>query len=78
MNPIENIDDLRIGSKVTFIKQHTEYTLLDITQRLASQITKTGIIVKKEGPIITIQTEPKVMYKVSFNNATFYVGAEDL
>jgi hypothetical protein len=67
MNPIENIDDLRIGLNVTFIKEYTEHTL-----------TKTGTIVKKEESIITIQTEPKVMYKVSFNNATFYVGADNL
>ena len=62
MNPIENIEDIAVGSTVVFIKEYSEYTL-----------TKRGIIVKKEGPIITIQTEPKVMYKVSFNNATFYV-----
>jgi len=67
MNPIVNIDDLIIGSTVTFVKEYTEHTL-----------TKTGIILKKEGPIITIQTEAKVMYKVSFDNATFYVGAEFL
>jgi hypothetical protein len=67
MNPIENIEDIMVGSKVTFIKEYTEHTL-----------TKVGTIVKREGPIITIQTEPKVMYKVSFYNAMFYIGAEDL
>ena len=67
MDPIENIDDLRIGLNVTFIKEYSEYIL-----------TKRGTIVKKEESMITIQTEPKVMYKVSFNNATFYVGADDL
>jgi RNase P/RNase MRP subunit p29 len=61
MDPIENIDNLRIGLNVTFIKEYSEYIL-----------TKRGTIVKKEESMITIQTEPKVMYKVSFNNATFY------
>jgi hypothetical protein len=63
MNPIENIEDIIIGTTIVFIKEYTEYTL-----------TKMGTIVKKEGPIITIQTEPKVMYKVLFDGAKFYVG----
>ena len=64
MNQIENIEDIIIGSTIVFIKEYTEYRL-----------TKMGTVVKKEGSIITIQTEPKVMYKVSFNNTTFYSGA---
>jgi hypothetical protein len=67
MNPIENIEDITVGSNVTFIKEYIEHTL-----------TKRGTVVKKEGSIITIQTEPKIMYKVSFDNTTFYVGAENL
>jgi len=66
MNQIENIEDLIVGTTVVFIKEYTEYTL-----------TKMGTIVKKEESIITIQTEPKVMYKVLFDSATFYVGAEE-
>ena len=66
MNQIENIEDLIVGTTVVFIKEYTEYTL-----------TKMGTIVKKEGSIITIQTEPKVMYKVLFDGAKFYVGAEE-
>ena len=60
MNPIKNIDDIIVGTTVVFIKEYIEHTL-----------TKTGTIVKKDGSIITIQTEPKVMYKVSFDNAIF-------
>jgi len=67
MNQIENIEDIIVGTTVVFIKKYTEYTL-----------TKMGTIVKRDGSIITIQTEPKVMYNVSFDNTTFYVGAEDL
>lgn len=66
MNQIENIEDIIIGTTVVFIKEYTEHTL-----------TKMGTIVKKEGSVITIQTEPKVMYKVLFDSATFYVGAEE-
>jgi hypothetical protein len=66
MNQIENIENIIIGSTIVFIKEYTEYKL-----------TKMGIVVKKEGSIITIQTEPKVMYKVSFDGATFYVAAEE-
>lgn len=61
MNQIENIEDIILGSTVLFIKEYTEYTL-----------TKMGSVVKKEGSIMTIQTEPKVMYKVSFDGAKFY------
>ena len=61
MNQIENIEDIILGSTVLFIKEYTEYTL-----------TKMGSVVKKEGSIITIQTEPKVMYKVSFDGAKCY------
>ena len=64
MNPIENIEDIIIGTTIVFIKEYIEYTL-----------TKMGTIIKKEGPIITIQTEPKVMYKVLFDGATFYMAA---
>ena len=63
MNPIENIEDIIIGTTIVFIKEYIEYTL-----------TKMGTIIKKEGPIITIQTEPKVMYKVLFDGATFYMA----
>jgi len=66
MNQIENIENIIVGTTVVFIKEYTEYTL-----------TKMGIVVKKEGPAITIQTEPIVMYKVSFDGATFYVAAEE-
>ena len=66
MNPIENIEDIIIGTTIVFIKEYTEYIL-----------TKMGTVVKKEGSIITIQTEPKVMYKVSFDGAKFYVAAEE-
>lgn len=61
MNQIENIEDLFVGKKVTFVKEYIEHIL-----------TKMGTIIKKDGHIITIQTEPKVMYKVSFCDAHFY------
>jgi hypothetical protein len=60
MNQIKNIEDIIIGTQISFIKEYPEYTL-----------TKKGTVVKKEGSIITIQTEPKFMYKVSFDGATF-------
>ena len=65
MNQIENIEDIIIGATIVFIKEYTEYRL-----------TKMGTIIKKDGSEIIIQTEPKVMYKVSFDGATFYVAAE--